>query len=860
MAAVEIGASEESLSPCLPVSMVGASGDPEHRMDNEAGRQQAPAKRVKRGKYVSKACAYCHARKIKCDGNLPCRQCIAKRLDCRRRHVRPEHSLTLPQPGDAGVPQDKLLQRISHLESQLQRLIADNDRHSAIKEAGSLADLAASQGTRNSPQQSHLDTPPDDTAPFVGETSMAHTLREVESRFQEVHTTYQTSISARPSQPSTPSVAYSHRGKEDSGDQPDRICHALRRHGIIPDRHKWDQYLQAFIEEMHCLYPILHLPTLRGNYEKVSNGLFDDGALISSDLDEIAIPQILICLAVGRCTSASRNGPEEVQHSSGWSLYSAAMDLVGGEGGLLTLKENPLASLQTIAFSVIYLLRLDANDRASKVMAILISHAHQLGLHREKVLSQIPVIEREMHRRLWWCIYILDRQVALETGLPFTIQDMNVDTGFPLGRSDNWVSRHRKASGTSDAIQLDIDGELSSHASTSVAYLVCMARYSKVIGKVWEALYKAHRSNKTDSCFDGLTHEYLGHLISSAEQQTPRELVYDPDNSRAGKTVDLKWSQVKQRTLLHMRWTFLRLCIRRPMLKLSYSSSEFTSAIDGIKNELQCMKLAQSIFQQFQAFYDQYSRFEFPFPHYLARTTMISLGLIMKNPSFCQGYGEQTLRMAHLIKSLCRKTWVSGKFARSVVALNRMAEAVLGGVTATTTASDDLHLGKPQPVSATGATEANEDQELAFSNIATSQDPGPQANDSHSISPAPRLPKLPTASSKVQIDENPDILSPTLLDMVAQDFDFERAFGNQDTGLKTHLANISAAPYALACTGSSSIIAPHDNSMPEVHMDHITADAGGQTVDIQPDTQALNMDWVQELLGAGFHPDPFTLW
>ena len=90
---------------------------------------------------------------------------------------------------------------------------------------------------------------------------------------------------------------------------------------------------------------------------------------------------------------------------------------------------------------VLYLFRLDAHGSAEKVLALAISHAHHLGLQRERVVKKMPTFQGEMSRRLWWCIYLLDRRLAIETGRPFLIQDVNFDVGLPHNVSDEWLTR-----------------------------------------------------------------------------------------------------------------------------------------------------------------------------------------------------------------------------------------------------------------------------------------------------------------------------------------------------------------------------------------------------------------------------------
>src|SRR6266511_5034433 len=101
------------------------------------------------------------------------------------------------------------------------------------------------------------------------------------------------------------------------------------------------------------------------------------------------------------------------------------------------------------------------------------------------------VFENEMFRRLWWCIYVLDRRLALETGRPFLIQDVNVDTALPLKLGEAWLNTHRESTKTSKELKVEIQMEISREPVTPMPYLTAMIRYSKVVGKVWEALYGA---------------------------------------------------------------------------------------------------------------------------------------------------------------------------------------------------------------------------------------------------------------------------------------------------------------------------------------------------------------------------------
>ncbi|KAL4816901.1 fungal-specific transcription factor domain-containing protein [Aspergillus spinulosporus] len=761
---------------------------------------------------------------------------------------------------ERGSSEDELLQRISQLENQLQRLLAMNSQSGSLRPPSRPGYVSGAETSRVLSAHTQLITPPDDTAPFVGETSMVHTLNQVEKDVpnQLIQSEYLNCV--------------------------------LRAHSVRPDRAQWNRYLQAYVDDVHVLYPILHLPTLRQEFRQFWDQYY-------AGYTKAQAAQILMCLAIGRCTTASRSGSEEVQHSSGWSLYGAAMDILGGDSGLFTLNDSALPTLQTITLMVVYLLRLDANERAGKTIAMVVSHSHLLGLHREEVLSKMPIFESEMYRRLWWCVYILDRQVSLETGLPFIIQDINVDTALPLELTDDWLSRNAGCSKRADSLKAEIDIELSTNPVTPIPYLTCMIRYSKVIGKVWEVLYRA-RSMMTDISMGHLTHEYLEHLITTAERQTPHNLTYNASTSLADQVSGLDWWQVKQKAILSMRWTFLHLCIRRPMLNHTLSGPP--SDLDSVDNELKCIRLARSIFDQFCEIPDQYPKFEFPFPHYLARTTMISLGLIIKEPTFRQAYGARTLQMSRDIKSICRKTWVSGKFARSAVALNRMAEAVLGPQSEASLAQTE-----PADISAVSSSQGF-DSIIAGSNSGnrfhpininlSAADVGISASSAHKLSssddavnetedlqlsersavrdintPSEILPPASCRPPLSAITDPQDLanmtsLPSTLSDLMTQDFDFEMAFdgGNprRDTQLSHFMTNAGLYFHggqvepqnshslrdSTTVNGASSPAIPGEESLLEAAS--LTGHSG---------IHEGGMDWVRGLLGAGFDADSYMI-
>ncbi|KAJ6122215.1 hypothetical protein N7512_004680 [Penicillium capsulatum] len=587
-----------------------------------------------------------------CDGNSPCKTCMTKGLQCQR-HTSDMRGKWRDSKKAAGSPKN-FASRLALVEHQL-GLMNPKSRSPMLESCSRIRDS----------------TPQAQVTSFSGETSITHNLTVVEDRLEQMGVQYEGMRSPPPNHSFsrlTPAPGSSTgRIPEISGRNP--FSRLLNTHGIVPDRKKWDELMQTFCDEVHILVPFLHLPTVRDVYEKTWTRLMDLAPNVTETrgVYRVQTAHVLLCLANGRCVESSRFEGDQGPYSAGGSLYSAARGIFGDLLDGLHQCADQILVLQTVLLMVIYLFRLDAHELAEKTLALSISHAHHLGLQRNRVVEKMPLFEGEMSRRLWWCIYLLDRRLAIETGRPFLIQDMNIDIGLPRNVSDEWLTSQGATQETSMP-----ENNARSEPNT-VPYLIAMASYSRVIGKVWEALYGAATSKSTAS---PLLHEYLEHFINESQKGIQQEFAYDPFHPAGGNTSrGLAWWQIKQQFMMRIRWSSLYLLIRKPMLHKTWCSE--MPVPEAIENEVICMRLARRILDDFRQVPEEHPKYTFPFLHYLTNATIIALGLIIKQPSFRRTYGALTLNAAQSLKEHCRKTWVSRKMIQTVWKLNEMAEAIL---------------------------------------------------------------------------------------------------------------------------------------------------------------------------------------
>ncbi|BCS14489.1 hypothetical protein ALUC_61045A [Aspergillus luchuensis] len=271
-----------------------------------------------------------------------------------------------------------------------------------------------------------------------------------------------------------------------------------------------------------------------------------------------------------------------------------------------------------------------------------------------------------MSRRMWWSLYILDRRLAIETGHPFLIQDINVDTPLPRPVEDDQLSDSRNCPNA----DLDIPqpSEANGPHITSFPYFKAMITYSQVLGKVWESLYGA---KSLDLAPNYPLREHVERLLFRAQKDIHQDFAHPHYGPRATQLAETPWWLIKQQALMRTRWLSVRLLIRRPLLYASVSPDG--TPIDSFENEMSCMQIANSVIEEVSQFPEEKAIFTFPFIHYLIGATITSLGLIMKENTFKAAYGGATVHAVRLLESYCTKTWVSGKLIRVVSRLRHMA-------------------------------------------------------------------------------------------------------------------------------------------------------------------------------------------
>jgi hypothetical protein len=154
-----------------------------------------------------------------------------------------------------------------------------------------------------------------------------------------------------------------------------------------------------------------------------------------------------------------------------------------------------------------------------------------------------------MFTRIWWCLYLQDRRISLETGRPFLIQDDNIETRNPLNVSDSWLTAHKTMATTLSELTPTLETETALARQTAGPYIEAYASLCRIATDVWKAVYNRRQASGSTL---GVLHNYLDISLDSWCQSLPHHLKYNESLTFEDQFVDADWSQVKQCLSLHM--------------------------------------------------------------------------------------------------------------------------------------------------------------------------------------------------------------------------------------------------------------------------------------------------------------------
>ncbi|THV44094.1 hypothetical protein BGAL_0736g00020 [Botrytis galanthina] len=634
-------------------------------------KEGTPHTRAKRNRYISIACNECKRRKIKCNGNTPCQRCGNLNLECQYA----------PNCCTNGFKESEEFRRMNSqlalLQDQVDNLYSTiNSMHHGGSGGGdgSISYGASSERSLSISQQSAVQglsplsfhhKPIPRHPSFRGPTSSAFGLDVAKNTLHNMG--YQ-------------SLADEGIATQDPTPVPSppplrpRALPSINMNGVrAPDplrsvsREEMIRLCRVYEEEMGLMYPVVDIEELiahGSNLFEFIDAAVRNGLATSNNpqgINDINSCMLKTIMAISMITEGSGQSDlafrlfESVREPADRALHDEFVEF---------------KSLPFLVLVAIFHFHCDEEALAWRIIGQVVRMSIELGLHRRDSFFKVVTDERERVAvtKLFWSIYVLDRRWSFGTGMPFAIQDSDIDPSLP--EPDN-----------------------------SVPYLHVMISYSRIGSKVWKSICSFSPTPSTNIITEELS--YLDYQITQWQKTIPPHLQL----SAAAAPQASSRATHRLQILLYLRANQMRILIYRPVL---HSASSIQEHIQHASTVVEFAKDTIRVLTHLNQTTDIYRVQQVCFNYFLiSALAVIFLASCHAPVTFSSICRDEFYMALDLVKGFSNKSFVSKRLWKTIKSLKQVAPKL--GLSPTT---NNHHNG------ALGADDAHGSAALAMAGLA----------------------------------------------------------------------------------------------------------------------------------------------
>ncbi|KAI1341049.1 hypothetical protein F5Y15DRAFT_376785 [Xylariaceae sp. FL0016] len=611
--------------------------------DDSPGARAAPQQRSKRNRYISIACNECKRRKIKCNGQTPCQRCGNLNLQCLyapnccSNSVKDseEFKQMATQVTQLQEQVETLFNSMNALRSEALRLAPIQDRVLPLPSASS----TPSSTSMTIPPFHKADLPQYRAPGFRGPTSTRFSLDVAKNTLHK--------------------MGYSQPGDGTEADgsaqgTPAASPKILPQSAVSPQKPPpdplWEfdkddmlRLCRVYEEEVGLMYPVVRIESVTKHARIMvsfmeaakSNGLVpsygqDHGM---SSLDTILL-RVVLCTAL----HVEEHGNSEKAHVM-FEHIKPTLDK------MLSSDPANVRALPILALVAGYYFLSTDEILSWRTVGQVARHCFELGLHRRDAIEQIvDGEERRNAINTFWTAYVLDRRWAFGAGLPFVVQDEEIDPQLPYPESRS--------------------------------FLIAMVNYSKLSAQVWRLVRQFDPS---------ATLELQAAVIDDLDQRIKQWYTDLPPEAQLEMT---DWealprylnpqmnSQMEYDVQRQQIWTWLRLNQIRTWLYTPILHTH-SSIMENLEYAETVVKLAKNtirylahlyhttnIYRKMQVFYHQFLS---------SAITVLFLASCHAPVNFSSSCRDEFYIGLELVKDMSSKSWVSKRLWSTIKSLREVA-------------------------------------------------------------------------------------------------------------------------------------------------------------------------------------------
>lgn len=323
----------------------------------------------------------------------------------------------------------------------------------------------------------------------------------------------------------------------------------------LPDRHLADSLVDGYFDRVHPLYPFVHEPSFRAEYEKMWAWLPESTLRPSW----YALLNLVFAHGCEFCDAV----PEEQVLTRVAPFVARSRQIIFSH----VFRKANLELVQSLLLMCHYLQgTLDLNE-CWNLVGLMIRTAFTIGLHLDPDSQSLTTMEKEVRKRVWWGGFIIDRTLSMKLGRPPSLQSTDAnDVPLPVAVDDQYIHND------------SMTPRQPARRPSVTAFFVHTVKLSRVIDSILRELYLANRRTSAKPSTDSATPE-----SSRQSQVLGQAVLLDgqllawwkgvPAHLLSGRNAAEGRLFQRQRTVMEVRYLQIRILLQRQLL-LIFSRQE----------------------------------------------------------------------------------------------------------------------------------------------------------------------------------------------------------------------------------------------------------------------------------------------
>lgn len=405
------------------------------------------------------------------------------------------------------------------------------------------------------------------------------------------------------------------------------------------DRNEAARLVRLYDEECHIMYPVTDIDRLLRHIDSLytfmsaalRSGFAQVGLPGEDAMDDEITTQLKLILACALIIDGHG------QHPLGQKLYESAKKAVD----LVIVGPLSLKAVVLIVLTATYHFQKDEETQAWRFIGIAGRQCVEMGLHRrESLIRSFPnQAEFDYAVRVFWVVYALDRRWSFGTGMPFSLQDSDIDPLLP--KPDNMFP-----------------------------YLKHITDYNHIATKIWQYI-SSFESGPQNMRRDDIG--YLDFQIVQWYQNMPDELKFDNGNLAGENEIPDRKTR-RLRFLMFLRKNQARISVYRPILHSATSILENRQPAETV---IQIAKDTISAIIGIDRISDIYRTQQVCYNYFLVQALAVIFLAVAHAPAiFCDKTREEFYGAIDLIKGFSTKSHTTRRLWKTIRGLKDLGTQI----------------------------------------------------------------------------------------------------------------------------------------------------------------------------------------